>query len=755
SGQVELRGRELPNTRRYLDYYLPFDLAFKGISGDFRYEAWVDEGGLGATITGFHGSLDELALQVDDGDDTLVTVTRVEAAGGRFDLRDQAGHLEQLAISGLGVDAVLRADGSINVFDLLPPESADAAAPSDEPLALSLSLAELDVRGDRIDIRVETFDPPLAAGLRDLELALTGIDLEDGTLMPLTTTTSLASGGTVSFEGEVQAFPDLSADGRVAIDALALAIAQPFVDSIARARIDAGTLDLQAEMQHGPDQLLDLGGELSVNDLDVHDQLRDEKLAGWERLSLERFEVDLAEERVDTSVLEFSGLYGRFHIAEDLTTNVGDLLIASETDPATETSPDTLLEGLPAISIGGIAMAGTALDFSDFSLPLPFEAAIRDMEGEISTLATTSTEPATVALDGQVNEFGEARIEGELNAWDPTQQTDIRMQFRNLEISRLTPYTVQFAGYAIADGRLDTDLGYRLENRQLQGENGIVIREMALGEKVDHPDAGNLPLGLAIALLKDSEGVIDLDVPVEGDLDNPEFGIGSVVLQALGNIITKAVTAPFRLLGSLVGIESEDFGTLAFQPGEAELSPPDREQLLKLNEAMAQRPELTLDIAGTWVPELDRPALQEAFLDEAVENWQAENPGDEDELSTERDRRTLEALYLARGLSPGAELLISEHSAPPADDPEGAPVLDEPAYLAALRGGLLAATAVSTADFEALAQARSAAVVAALTPETGEVPGNIREVAPVAMAAEEDTLEAENVPLELAVSVED
>lgn len=750
SGQVELRGREVPNTRRYLDYYLPFDVVFTGISADFAYSTWVDDSGLGLEVDGFGGAVNQLALQTDEANDTLVTVERLELGGGRFDLRDMAGHLERVAIQGLGAEVVRREDGSINLFDLLPPENDASAADADDAMAIVLSVEELTVNGDGVNVRDLTFSPAIEIGVRGLDLVLTGIDLEDETAMALRVDGQLASGGDLGFEGQVTAFPALRAEGRVRTEGLSLALAQPVVNAIARVTLEGGTADLTADLVHGPEQLLALGGELAVSDLEVRDAVRDERLAAWRRLSLDRFEIDLAEERADASVLEFEGLYGRLHIAEDRTTNVGDLLVTTESTAHSEGAT------LPAITIGGVRMEGTALDFSDFSLPLPFQAAIRNMDGEISTLATNSSEPATVSLEGQVNEFGLARINGSVNAWDPTRQTDIQMVFRNLEISRLSPYSVQFAGYAIEDGRLDTDLGYVLDERKLQGENSIVIREMQLGAKSDHPDAGNLPLGLAVALLKDSEGVIDLDVPVEGDLDNPEFRIGGVVMQALGNLITKVVTAPFRLLGNLVGVDSEDFGVLSFQPGEAELSPPDREQLLKLAEAMAQRPELTVDVAGSWAADLDGPALRTARLDARIEAWQTANPGDEDELSTARDRRTLEALFVASFPTEPLGPMAAARSVPPADDPEGDPVLDEPAYLADLRERLLGDIAITEAEFEALGRARSAAVLAALMPDPAAASLKLREVDPVAVEpGDEDGAAPGAVPLELAVSVGD
>lgn len=761
TGRMSLTGASLPQTRRFLAYYLPFEPDLDRVTGRFDYEVALVEDGFDLALTNAGLEVDGLTLTMDSGGPPVLSLDTVRAAGGRLDLLDSSAALEALDLGGLTLRAALREDGSLSLLDLLPeaftePGTDDNGSPPTATTApWSVSLARLGLEGGRIELEDRTTEPDLAVALEGPALTLEGLDLADGTVMPLTATATLSSGGRLAFDGGLTLFPDLAAEGRLELGEVAVAVAQPYVNPFLRVRLQAGTLDLAGDLAHGPDQPLALAGSLSIDDFDLGDAVREERLVAWERLALDRFEADLGENRVDTSVLAFEGLYGRFHIAEDLSTNLGDLLVVSPAAPDAPGDPSGTgsgpVAGLPAITVGGVSLDAAALDFSDLSLPLPFETSIRSLAGDVSTLSTTSEKPASVSMEGQVNEYGLARIEGEINAWDPTANTDITMVFRNLEISRLSPYTIQFAGYAIEEGRLDMDLGYVLDQRQLAGDNNIVIREMRLGDKVDHPDAGSLPLGLAVALLKDSEGIIDLDVPVEGDLDNPEFRIGGVIWQAIGNLITKAVTAPFRLLGSLVGVDSEDFGVMAFAPGRTDISPPDREKLVKLGEAMLERPELVVEVGGTWAPEADRSALQKQRVAARLSAWQEENPSDGSELSTARERRGLEALFAESFPGEALEPLQTTHSSPPADDPEGEGVLDEPAYLAALRDRLVAATAVEQAALEGLARERATAVLTTLREGQPEAELNATEVAPEAVEPAEDG----TVPLELGVSAGD
>ncbi|HET6564169.1 MAG TPA: DUF748 domain-containing protein, partial [Xanthomonadales bacterium] len=474
-------------------------------------------------------------------------------------------------------------------------------------------------------------------------------------------------------------------------------------------------------------------------------------LVGWKQLAIDRVEVDLNANTAKMSELQFNQPYGRLQIAKDQTTNLDGLVIEDpEVSSVGDSSVAAEAEAAPpmAITVAGFKITEASLDFSDLSLPLPFQAAIRSLDGSISTLATASEEPARVDLQGQVNEFGLARIGGSINAWDPAGFTDIQMTFRNLEMERITPYTIEFAGWEIDAGRMDLELDYKINKGQLNGANDIVIREMTVGDKVENSTGTSLPLKFAVALLKDSNGVIDVDLPVSGDLNDPTFKISGIVWKAIGNLLVKVVTAPFRLLGSLVGVDSEDFGTLHFSAGQAEISPPDRESLLKLAEAMSQRPELQLEVAGSYSGEVDTLALQTQQVEQRIEAAISELQGGS-ELATEQRRQVMEQMLSASAAATDLLALQQEHSSIPegADPEKTEPVLDETAYLEALRQKLIAAEPVGEAELQALATARAEAVADVLAGDGTGSPLPFSLLDPVAVDADENS----EVPLELKV----
>jgi hypothetical protein len=739
-GHLSLSGKGLDDAFRYADHFLPFQVFGDSAEIELDYHVGMRDDALFLEVDHLQAKLVGSGLRPNDSDTETLRIGTLDVIDGSLRWPESTARIERIAIAQAELRAGLLPDGSIDLLALVP-ELPEDETPAADTLPFVIEVGAIDIPAAKIHLSDGTMSPAVELSLDPLDLTIRQADNREGTSMPLELRTRLSTGGEVAYAGNMQVLPDVRTQGQLTLEGVQLAVAQAYIEPMVRVEIEDGVLGMSADLEHHPDQLARLEGSLRVERLLIHDNQQDERLLSWNTLALDRFEADLSANRLVTSTLEFEGLFGRFHIAEDLTTNVSDLLVE-----APETDPEATPTELPEMQIGGIELANAGLDFSDLSLPLPFRTNIQQLNGEISTLSTSTSEPATVALEGQVNEFGQARIDGNLNPWAPTELANIDMTFRNLDLSRLTPYTVQFAGYAIDDGRIDLDLGYRLNQRKLQGDNNIVIRDIVLGEKSEHPDAGSLPLGLAIALLTDANGVIDLELPVEGDLDNPEFGISSVIWQALGNLITKAVTAPFRLLGSLVGIDSEDFGTLYFAAGRSDISPPDREQLLKLAEAMAQRPELTIEVGGVYDVSADTAALKALAVETLFEQRSAEMPAKAEELSTDHDQRVLEAL--AAELLPALDLALlkDEYTSVPEGSEQS--VLDLPAYVAGLRSRLEDAQPVGAADLVALANARAESALAALRNSAPEAQLN----AALAEPREVEGESARDIPLELSVS---
>ncbi len=745
SGHLTVTGKGLPATLRYADHFLPVSIAGEELDMSFDYAFDTRQGDLSLSVDNLRTRTRGIQVRMDDGEDTFLDLASIQVTGGSASWPEQTAHVESLVIDGLDVDTWLDENGGLNLLEAIPPadEKLDEGSAVSEDEDWALSLSRIELVNAAIDFEDRTLPHPQSepqsrpqsqsqpqsqprrVRIENLELTLKEVDNRDETVIPAELSLQLESGGAISYTGSVVALPEFRVDGEATVSGLALPVLQPWLAQVARLELGAGTIDLQASVNGTPPTSVKLEGSTSVNGLTLQDTSKNARLAALETLGIERFELDLAVPAIRTSPVALKGAYGRIHIYEDLTTNLDGLAIeqieeqgedANDTDTAAD--PDDAPASDMQVVIAGIEVEDGALDFADDSLPLPFSTSIRSLDGNLSTLSTTSAEPSTISLEGQVDEFGEARIEGTLNPWDFAQSADIDMIFRNLKMSNLTPYTVQYAGYAIEEGRLDLDLAYILDQRKLQGTNKVVIRELVLGEKVETPDGTSLPLKLAVALLTDSQGVIDVDLPVSGDLDDPTFELSGIVWKAIGNLITRIVTSPFRFLGGLVGVDSEDFGTLRFQPGRADVSPPDREQLAKLAEAMNTRPVLSLVVTGVYSEEVDRPALQQQAFEARFKAQRAAVLETDDAEEMDADQAALEALFSNAFPNTPLESVRTEFTSTLAPEegvePAGAPVLDEAAYLAALRKRLIEAEEIGEAELKALGAARARAVVTAL-----------------------------------------
>jgi hypothetical protein len=331
-----------------------------------------------------------------------------------------------------------------------------------------------------------------------------------------------------------------------------------------------------------------------------------------------------------------------------------------------------------------------------------------------------------VDFDGKVGDYGQANVDGSISILDPTSQTEIDLIFRNVNMPDLSPYTVEFAGRTIEEGKLDLDLKYQFADNKMQGDNKVVLTTFKLGEEVESENAMSLPLDIAVALLKDVNGVIDLNLAVKGDLDDPSFSIGGIVLKALANLIIKAAAAPFKLLGSLVpGMgDSEDIGTLRFAAGEAELLPPEREQLDNLAIALGQRPNLTLKIPAGYVAETDTRALQAIAVEMQVDAELASSGNTDDPAQlTERTRKVLERL--ARDQLDELNLRDYREQFETVSETTGETTFDEVAYMAALRRQLQDRQTIQALQLEELARERQTAVVDYLLAKEAITPARV------------------------------
>ena len=707
-GELVLEGLRLDPLIAYLKPILPLENMSMKLSSAFHYHVRLDDAGdLDVAIDQWEIDLDDLLLRGLTPVTDFVDIKKITLLNGAFRYPEQSLRFDSLIVENPAIAAWIKEDGELSIMDLKPDADAGQADVNPEPGSppWQFNVDEFGILDGSLAFSDLSITPVAELGITELTLGITEISNQDDALMPFNLAGNLSEGGSYQLSGSVSVLPRLTMTASASTKNIPLSLGQPYVQQFAHIVVEAGEIDSEIKINLPDSGDISLGGSLHIPGLVLNDVSRNQRLLAWDSLDIDQF--DLTGEGLHLSLMTFEKTFARFVIHEDKTTNLSTLLI----EQAKGETSDPM-----NIIIGGIRVNESSMNFADLSLPLSFSTHIAHLNGTVSTIATNSSAPANIKLEGQVDEFGLARIEGSMNMFDPIQHTDILVDFRNLKMSNLSPYTVQFAGREIDEGKLNLGLVYAIDEGQLLGGNDVVLNDLVLGDKVDHPDASSLPLGLAVGLLKDANGVIKIDLPVEGDINDPEFRIGSVIWQALSGMISKIVTAPFRLLGKLIGVDSEDLGQFEFLAGRSDLTPPELEKVEQLKEALAQRPELVVEISGVTNPAIDVPALKSIRLRQIVEQHLEKDLGDgagEAMMLDVETRAVVEALFVERFPETPPDSLKAGFTAPPASDPEAKPVLDEWAYATDLWKRLLASEVISGQDITELADARAGILRAA------------------------------------------
>ncbi len=560
-------------------------------------------------------------IKVQSGSQTVAELQRATLVNAGLKLADKRLTIEAVVLNGAKTTLALDKHKTLNWTDILQQASGvPAAGPEktgatgDSPLDVRLARFSLD----GIDVGIIDKSSRKSARLDLVKgfIALKDISLDMNKAVPLEVGFALRQGGRFNANGTV--IPGkTSGNLNIKLVGLSLKPLAPYVNEFARLNLHSGAATTRGKLtfsQVKSGMKLGYRGGFVVDDLAITEEETEEAFLGWSRLSSNHVRFDLNPNRLRMSELVAKHPFGKIIIFEDKTINLQRVLrtpaSGKSTAKAAGKKQQVAQSAYFPLDIERLRIVGANMEFADLSLPQQFGTRMHDLSGVVTGLATNPAKIALVELDGKVDDYGSVRVRGSVRPFQATDFTDLKLTFRNLEMTNLTPYSGKFAGRKIDSGKLSVDLEYKIKQRQLAGENKFVINTLKLGERVDSPDAMKLPLDLAIALLEDSNGIIDLDLPISGSLDDPQFSYGKIIWKAIVNVLTKLVTAPFRALGKLLGISSEKIDAVTFDPGSSKLLPPEQEKLKVLSEAMAKRPALTLTLEPGYDPESDRRALQ-------------------------------------------------------------------------------------------------------------------------------------------------
>ena len=740
SGHLELHDAKLKAIWPYVRELLPIELqdGVVDIASDYRLAM---EDSLQLNLEQLSVKLDSLVLQTPD-QRPLLNLARLEISDTAVDLGAQQVLIGQLRSQQLETWAAREKDGELDWQKLLatpasapetttsattvtpaaeplPAESADATAvaqssgtaantrASEPAKPWQILLKDAQLRDYQVHLADRQPAEPVQLELGPLSLDIQNFDSLGTTPFTLKLDSGLGKQGRITAEGPVQLSPP-SATLQVSTANIDLRIAQAYITPFIRLELRSGMLASQFKVDLPSVDPLQLAitGNAQVSQLHTLDTVKQRDFVRWQALQLDGLDYQHGK-RLGINRINLEQPYVRFIINEDRSTNVSELLIPQPAAPAgATTGSGNSAEPALAIHIGNIQLKDGSANFADFSLTPDFATAIQQLNGRIGTIDSVQQQPASVDIKGKVDRYAPVSIKGSLNPFDPLAMLDIAVDFKRVELTTVTPYSGKFAGYRIKKGRLNLNLHYKINNGQLNAENKVVLEHLQLGEQVDSPDAVDLPIRLAIALLKDADGNIDIELPISGDLNNPEFSVAPIIWQTLRNLVVRAVQAPFNFIGGLVsGGEDMDLSQVPFSAGSSELDKSAQGTLTTLAAALQEGPNLRLEVEGTSVAASDGPLLAQQRLNSEFQNiWYKmqqrsgqQVPASATEIQVPEDEKAvlLEGIYRSR---------LKQQ--PPAEWAE----FDDEVRADKMRDAVLASWGSSEVLLRKLAQARAASV---------------------------------------------
>ncbi|MEN3111661.1 DUF748 domain-containing protein [Uliginosibacterium paludis] len=451
---------------------------------------------------------------------------------------------------------------------------------------------------------------------------------------------SLVNGkGTLHADGKLASVP-FRAGFNLRLDGVDILAAQPYVDDLYKILITRGQISGQGRLQvdtaakGGVD--VRYAGSLAVDNFNALDRLNETDFMRWKRFSVAGLKFQTQPLTLQSTEVRLNDFFTRLILDDKGRLNVRELGADDEPPVAAASAPASApgnkavavlpppASPPPVVEIGKIVLADGSIVYSDHFVKPNYEARLMALNGEIGGLSSNPEKLAKLGLKASMDGAAPVNITGTLNPFRQDRLLDIEAQVRDVDLTSASTYAGRYVGYGIDKGKLSMDVHYEIRERRLTASNRVKLDQLTFGDRVESPQATKLPVLFAVSLLKDRNGVIDVNLPISGSLDDPQFSIGSVVLRVITNLISKAVTAPFALLGSAFGGHAEELAFIDFEAGSSVLSAKALKKLADLSKALTDRPSLSLDVSGRADPAADASALKRIRMENAMRALKAE-----------------------------------------------------------------------------------------------------------------------------------
>jgi len=624
SGNLAISGVDHKTLGHFLAPYLPYDLRGGKVTVRSDYE--LQSGGiLYFSTSNGRFSVEDLAVAPDkQSEQPRLTTASIVIDDIGFDLNTREARVGPISLEQPDIALARNKAGEIDWVAALAafnqgsgkkepgteaPEPAAAARP------FRWSLESINVSGGRVLWQDQQPGSPAELTLEQLSFSAGDISSEMENPMSYQLQTALASGGKLSLNGQLTPQP-FTLEAAIAGSGILLAAFEPYLQESANIAVAGGTLGLDGNLNLDSQQEPLTGtfnGTAEVSGLNLQLPGSNERLISWQTLRLAPIEYNVHPARLEIGTVTLAQPAINLVRNTDSVHNVEQVILPpGAVDASAQPKQETGEDARFIFRIGQLMIEKGALDYTDRTLDPAFTTSLDQLNGTVTGLSNISPQQGKVSVKGRVGGSASVEFDGTIGTLGTEETSDLKLTMKDLSLPVLSPYFGRYLGYAVDSGKLALDLDYEITGSRIKASNRVVMDRLGLGQAIASQQTVNAPVKLGLALLRNSNGVIEMNLPISGDMASPEFSVGQVVMGAFVNLLAKAATSPFSVLGSiaeLAGLSGEELGQMSFEPGKARLAQGEAEKLAALAEALLDRPDLLLNIRGGVSPSADGLAL--------------------------------------------------------------------------------------------------------------------------------------------------
>lgn len=644
------------NLTEYLTY-LPDDLPVKIKSGELSTDLAVVFKAQADKPSTFKLSgkayLSKLALSEPRGAD-LLALDKLAVTLDELDLVNHKANLEEVIFDGAVTYVQRNTKGEINLSNLAghnksehrpnkdtvsPPMERSPTTPSK---SWQITLNKLAFNNVLTKFEDQTLRPSV-----NQQLLLESLELHD-VHWPLQGKQHFVATGKLNQSGELKLSGDVALNPLVAeLDleskALPLVPIQAYLNEFLIISLTGGQLSNHGKLKLKEDKqgmAVSYLGDLTIGNLRTVDKFNNTDFLNWKSLHIGNIDFKNQPMSVNIGEIALSDFYSRLIVDESGKVNLTHIVKKDDKAEAAKTTPEPEKKPMP-LRIARVTLQGGTVNFSDRYIKPNYSAYLSKVNGRVTGLSSAADTVADLDVKA-VYDTAPVNIAAKLNPFAAKAYLDLIAEVNGVELTSMSTYAAKYAGYAIDKGKLSLAVKYKLENNQLNAENRLFLDQLTFGEKVDSPTATKLPVQLAVSLLKNNKGEIDINLPISGSLDDPEFSVGGIIVKVIINLFVKAVTSPFALLGSMFGSGGEELSNVQFVAGKDTLDTNSQKRLENLAKALSERAALKLEITGRADPETDKEGLKRVAMERAMKVQKVEG-----QVKARRDSAALDEMEIA------------------------------------------------------------------------------------------------------------